>query len=199
MNSKPLAHTLHKIGEIKPVYIFAVAVVSTTVCLVSLRANNEHMITLRNNVYTADKNNTDVTGALQKLQAYVTTHMNTNLSSGNGTVYPPIQLKYTYQRLLQQESSTVTGNTQLYTDAENYCQTQIPNGFSGRYRVPCIEQYIQSHPTSLPAIPESLYEFDFASPVWSPDLAGWSLLITIISWLLLVASLLWTKVLKSLF
>src|SRR5579884_1927563 len=118
MNKAKLA--LHKLATVKPVYILIFALLSTIVCLFALRANNEHMIALRNNVYTADKNDTDVTGALQQLQAYVTTHMNTDLSSGNGSVYPPVQLKYTYQRLLSKASSTVTGNTQLYTDAQQY-------------------------------------------------------------------------------
>lgn len=188
-----------KAASPKPLYFFIFALIMTVVCVLALRSNNEHMITLRNNVYTADKNDTDVSGALQRLQAYVTTHMNTNLSSGNGSVYPPIQLKYTYQRILQSESEAESSNTQLYTQAEDYCQTQIPNGFSGRYRVPCIEQYIQSHSINLPTVPTSLYQFDFVSPTWSPDLAGWSLVLTIIGWLLFVTSLLWTKFLKSYF
>ncbi|HXR50098.1 MAG TPA: hypothetical protein VN778_03685, partial [Verrucomicrobiae bacterium] len=121
------------------------------------------------------------------LQAYVTTHMNTNLSAGQGAVYPPIQLKYTYDRLVQAESdAAAASNTQLYTQAQNYCQTQIPTGFSGRGRVPCIEQYVQSHDTSLPTIPDALYKFDFVSPVWSPDFAGWSLLFAIFTWVALI-------------
>ncbi|HET9098689.1 MAG TPA: hypothetical protein VFN51_03675 [Candidatus Saccharimonadales bacterium] len=186
-------HFIHKaIKEVRPLYIFIFAVAMTAVCVTALRSNNERMITLRDNVYTADKNNTDVQVALQKLQAYVTTHMNTDLSTGAGSVYPPIQLQYTYQRELASETQS-TQNTQLYTQAEDYCQAQIPTGFSGRYRIGCIDQYVQSHNISLPSVPASMYKFDFVSPTWSPDLAGWSLVITIIGWLLFVSSLLWTK------
>jgi hypothetical protein len=32
---------------------------------------------------------------------------------------------------------------------------------------------------STQAVPEGLYKFDFVSPRWSPDLAGWSLVFTI--------------------
>ncbi len=170
-----------------PWYFLVLAVLSSVICVAALRANNEHMSKLRNDVYAADKNNGNVKGSLQTLQAYVTTHMNTNLSAGPDPVYPPIQLKYTYDRLVQAQSdAAAASNTQLYTDAQNYCQTQIPTGFSGRGRVPCIEQYVQSHDTSLPTIPDALYKFDFVSPTWSPDLAGWSLLVAILAWALFV-------------
>lgn len=181
---------LRKLTKIDSRYFLVLTLVSATICAFSLRENNLHMLKLRTAVETADKQNTNVDQALQNLQAYVTTHMNTNLSSGNGSVYPPIQLKYTYERLLDNESATAAAsNSQLYTQAQSYCQAQIPTGFSGRYRVPCIEQYVQSHDTSLPTIPDSLYKFDFASPVWSPDLAGWSLVVTILFAILSIASL----------
>ena len=163
----------------------------TLICIFALRANNEHMIKLRSAVYAADKSNGNVESALEQLQAYVTTHMNTNLDSGNGTVYPPIQLKYTYQRLLQAQSqAAATTNTQLYTEAQTYCQQQDSVDFSGRNRVPCIEQYVQTHDTQLPTIPAALYEFSFISPSWSPDLAGWSLLAASFSAVMLIVSLL---------
>jgi len=155
------------------------------------------MLKLRNAVYSADQNNGNVTLALQQLQAYVTTHMNTSLTSGNGSIYPPIQLKYTYQRLLAAESATAAANnTTLYTAAQNYCQTQIPTGFSGRYRVPCIEQYVESHDASLPTIPDGLYKFNFVSPIWSPDLAGWTMLLTIILCLLGLGQLVYNRLPK---
>jgi hypothetical protein len=161
------------------------------ICIFALRANNEHMIKLRSAVYAADKNDGNVQGALAQLQAYVTTHMNTNLDTGNGTVYPPIQLRYTYQRILQAQSeAAATDNTQLYTEAQTYCQQQDPVDFSGRNRVPCIEQYVETHDTQLPTIPAALYEFSFDSPTWSPDLAGWSLLLAGVSGILFAVTLL---------
>src|SRR5579871_4679471 len=94
---------------IKPWYFLVLVVISGLVCILSLRANNEHMLGLRNAVFAADKSGNGVTTALQNLQAYVTTHMNTNLSTNNGSVYPPIQLQYTYQRLVQAETAAATG------------------------------------------------------------------------------------------
>jgi hypothetical protein len=191
MNKRRLHHLWTKVRWIKPGYFLVLAIISTVIFVFALRANNVHMIKLRSAVYTADKNNSDVNSALKQLQSYVTTHMNTDLSSGNGSVYPPIQLKYTYERILQSQSqSALTVNSQLYTEAQTYCQQQNSVDFSGRNRVPCIEQFVQAHDTKLPNIPVSLYEFSFASPTWSPDLAGWSLLIAIISGVLFILALL---------
>jgi uncharacterized protein YgiM (DUF1202 family) len=180
-----------KFRKIKPGYFLAIAIISTVVCIFALRANNEHMIKLRSAVYAADKSNSGVQPALQQLQAYVTAHMNTNLDTGNGTVYPPIQLKYTYQRILQSQSqSAAITNTQLYTEAQTYCQQQDSVDFSGRNRVPCIEQYVETHDAQLASVPAALYEFSFASPSWSPDLAGWSLLLAGLSAILFVITIL---------
>ncbi len=175
----------HRFTNIRPIYLLLVAVICGVVCVVALRSNNEHMLALRNAVYQADKSDGNVSRALDNLQAYVTAHMNTNLSTGKGSVYPPIQLEYTYLRIVKaEESSSKNANTGLYTAAEYYCQKLDPIDFSGRNRVPCIEQYVTSHGSSVPKVPAALYEFDFLSPSWSPDLAGWSLLATILLFIL---------------
>ena len=160
----------------------AAFVVSGIVCGAALRHNNTTMISLRNDVYAADKSGGDVNAALYKLRSYVYSHMNTDLSSGTG-VKPPIQLPYTYDRLVS-AAQAQANNAGLYTEAENYCQQQIPASvsISGRGRIGCVQDYIMSHGGKQAAsIPASLYEFDFVSPRWSPDLAGWSLFVTLAS------------------
>src|SRR5665213_1496323 len=99
MNKKQLHHIWTKIRWVKPWYILVLLVITASVSVYSLRQNNLQMVKLREAVYVADKNNTDVSSALEALQAFVTTHMNTNLSSGPSAPYPPVQLEYTYTRL----------------------------------------------------------------------------------------------------
>jgi len=163
-----------KLAELqrKPYFWLALLfLVSAVICLGALRHNNTTMVSLRSEVYAADKNNGDVEGALDNLRAYVYAHMNTNLSTGTN-IRPPIQLKYTYQRLVEQ-AKPLTNNPQLYIDANNYCQGQVPAN--------CVADYIASHGgVQAKTIPVGLYEFDFISPDWSPDLAGWSLIATIV-------------------
>ncbi len=190
MNKRQLHHLWAKVRWIKPWHFLILAAVFGTVCVFALRANNQHMITLRDAVYTADKNNTDVQKPLQDLQAYVTTHMNTDLSAGNTSVYPPIQLQHTYERLVQAETDKLTkANAGLYSEAQAHCEALNSNDFSGRNRVPCIEQYVQAHTTAQPTpIPDALYKFSFVSPRWSPDLAGWSMLAALLSGLLFIVA-----------
>ncbi len=177
--------TWHHFIKLNPLYFFLATLLLGTICVVALRHNNEHMQQLRSALYQADKNNGNVQQALNNLQAYVVAHMNTELSTGNGSVYPPIQLQYTYERLVQAEEQRVAlTNAGLYTSAQAYCQKIDSIDFSGRNRAPCIEQYVSSHGASMPNIPTALYEFDFISPSWSPDLAGWTLLLTVLSFMI---------------
>ncbi len=180
MDKRQLHHVWKQTRCVKPGYLIIAAVAVGSFSLVELRANNQHMASLRQAVFTADKNNGNVQAALNNLQAYVTAHMNTSLSTGGTAVYPPIQLQYTYQRLVQaQGDKLASANSDLYTRAQAYCQAANPSGFSGRGRVPCIEQYVRDHGVSVPTIPDSLYKFDFVDPRWSPDAAGWSMVAAI--------------------
>ncbi len=164
---------------------------SALITVFALRANNQHMVQLRDQVYAADKNGQNVEEALDKLRSYVYGHMNTNLSTNNN-IKPPIQLQYTYQRL---ESTALDRaqltNEKIYNDAQNYCQATIPQGFYGTGRVPCVQKYVSEHaPQSLPkTVPASLYQFDFLSPSWSPDLAGFALLLTGVLFMCMTVSL----------
>ena len=174
-----------ELGWLKPSYFLVIAIIFVGLSVLTLRANNMHMLALRSDVYAADKDNTDVQAALQSLQAYVTTHMNTNLSSGPNAVHPPIQLQYSYERAKSQIS---TQNNQIYTDAQHFCEKQNPTGFYGATRLDCIKQYLSSHSLAVSTVPDSLYKFDFASPSWSPDLAGWSIVLAILNGILFPAS-----------
>lgn len=187
MDKKQLHHLWTKLRSIKVWYLLAAFAVTGTLAVFALRQNNLTMIQLRQEVYKADEQNGDVEGALQRLRAYVHAHMNTNLSSGAESVYPPIQLKYTFQRLQEAEKSrTQQASSQIYTDAQAYCERQNASDFSGRSRVPCIEQYVSEHGVKAKPIPDAMYKFDFISPVWSPDLAGFSVLAAAVALLLLV-------------
>jgi hypothetical protein len=168
------------------------AVISLAIGILALRANNEHMIALRDTVYAADKDNKDVETALKNLQHYVVTHMNTDLGGGKTGVYPPVQLKYTYDRLVQAESDALAkSNTDFYTQAQKYCEAQNPSGFFGATRIGCVQDYLTSHDTQhqIAPIPDALYKFAFISPKWSPDLAGWSLVVTAFGAVLFAISL----------
>ena len=189
MDKRYLHHLWVKVRPVRPWYFLALACISGGLAIVALRGNNLEMVRLRNAVYAADKNNAGVQSALQDLQVYVTNHMNTDLSTGPNAPYPPIQLVYTYDRAVQATGEQASAaNKQIYTDAQHYCEKQDSKDFYGAYRVPCVQQYIHNHGiANIPVVPDSLYKFDFVSPAWSPDLAGWSIVVAVFSLLVFVA------------
>lgn len=181
MNKKALHYFWLRIRPIRTWYFLAAFLVTATICVVALRQNYETMDDRRDAVYVADNAGSGVEEALQNLRAQVNSHMNTSLTKGADSIYPPIHLKGTYDRLVAAEQDRVnTVNSKVYTDAQAHCERLFPGSFSGGPRVPCIEQYVKEHGTTAKTIPDALYKFDFASPSWSPDLAGWMLVASVV-------------------
>jgi hypothetical protein len=183
-----------------PYWVFlALFIISISVSVYALRNNNKTMIGLRTAVYEADKNNSDVNLALNNLRRYVYGHMNTNLASGGNAIKPPIQLKYTYERLQASAQKGIDDvNSKVYNDAQNFCQQQNSTDISGRNRVPCVQDYVTAHGVAnANAIPAALYKYDFISPTWSSDLAGWSLVVAVFLFLAFLASFTLDKLVKS--
>ena len=179
LNKRHLHHAWRYFRRIHPWYFLVVAILFGIISLISLRHNNQHMVKLRADVYAADKNGGDVETALRNLRKYVYGHMNTSLASGSNAVHPPIQLKYTYERLQKsQETVLGQGDSALYAQAQAYCEGQTD---VGSQVISCIQDYATAHGASLAAVPDGLYKFDFTSAKWSPDLAGWSLVVTVLA------------------
>lgn len=196
MNKRHLRHILKNIRQVRTWYFVVAIIIAATVSVIALRQNNIEAIKLRDTVLQVDKDNGDIDTALRDLRKYVYGHMNSNLSSPNGA-YPPIQLKYRYDRLVAEQKTKAPSNTGLATEAQNYCEKQIPTGRSLN-RIDCIQNYILTHGSSAatPSIPDALYKFDFAAPFWSPDLAGWSLVllaVLILLFIVRIAAVTWLK------
>lgn len=186
------------LGKVPYGVFLVLFVVCAAVSIFSLRQNNQQMVELRNKVYETDQNSGDVEGPLRDLRAHVYSHMNTDLSSGGNAIKPPIQLKYTYERLVAAEQQGVdAANSSIYTEAQEHCQNQNSAAVSGRSRVPCVEEYVTSRGgAEVKPIPAGLYKYDFVSPLWSPDLAGWSMVASVILFILFLASFLMDRLLR---
>ena len=200
MNKRKLHHIYVILKPISVWYFVAMFVICSLVAIVALRQNNLQAIELRDKLLQVDKDNGDVEEALRELREFTYGHMNAQLSSDTG-IYPPIQLKYRYERLVQAEKERAAGGSEdIYGDAQKYCEQKFPDGLSGSNRLPCIKDYVDSRTASakeIQEIPDSLYKFDFVSPVWSPDLAGWSLVAAGVSLVLLAVRVLGNWWLKS--
>lgn len=165
----------------------------------SMRSNNVTMLNLKNNVLVADQQDGDIEGALQELRQFVTTHMNTNMRQP-GSSEPPIQLVNEFNRYVEQEQAKLSSSNnanKVYQEAQARCETgAIPL----TARAQCIQEYVSANGSNIQEIslpPKELYTFDFASPSWSPDMAGISLLLLITSIALLAVRLIAGKVINS--
>lgn len=170
-----------KIEGLSPWYLLAAALIFGSISVYNLRQNNLTMVKLRNQVFATDQKNGDVETALKNLRKFIYSHMNTNLDTGTG-IKPPVQLKYRFERLVKAETDRVNAiNAKVYKNANATCGKLYPTGFGG---IPCVEKYVKGKLATAQPVPEDLYKFDFLSPRWTPDLAGWTLLLSIIFFLL---------------
>jgi hypothetical protein len=167
----------HKILQrIKPIYLIVIFFVFVGLAIYGLRSNYSKMVELRQAVSAADEQNGDVEKALQELRVHVYGHMNTNLSSGNTNIKPPIQLKARYERLVASKADDIKrANEAIAKQGELECAAKFPAGGYNAPRVACIQEYVAANASKVDTVPDELYKFDFISPRWSPDLAGWSL------------------------
>ncbi|MCA9332431.1 hypothetical protein KDA00_01010 [Candidatus Saccharibacteria bacterium] len=183
-----LHHAQKSLRPLKTVYLVILLALVVATSVYSLRQNNLNAIRLRDAVIEVDKNNGDIESALQDLRRYTYAHMNTNLSAGTTSIQQPIQLKYTYERLLASEKERVSKvNEKVYADAQVTCEKLYPIGLSGSGRIPCIEDYVAKNGAKEQPIQDSLYKFSFTSPKWSFDLAGISLAIACVLLIIIVA------------
>lgn len=182
--SKRLAqHVWRYVRKVHPLFFFGLSLVLAWVCVQQLKQNNLGMIARRDAVFRADKENGDVEGALRELRTYIYGHMNTSLTTGPNPVYPPIQLKYTYERKQAERQAQLGQNrSTLYHEAQQACDSQ-GRDLSVSDTVSCIENYAAERGVQLATIPDALYKFDFTSAKWTPDLAGWSLVGSVVSML----------------
>jgi hypothetical protein len=187
MNKRYLHHIYVRLRSVRYWHLIILLFAFITLTIVGLRANNLRMIELREAVVVADKQGEGVNEALDQLRSHVYTHMNANLSSGDNAIKPPIQLTQSYQRLANAERDRVAKINQRVSDnAVKICEEKYPAGRLRDGRVQCVSEYISKNSVSEVQIPKELYQFDFVSPSWSPDLAGFSLLLSGVFALLLL-------------
>ncbi len=197
-NKRKLHHISVQLRSFRTIYIIIALIISIVITANALRQNNLKAIQLRDAVLTSDENNDDVEVALKELRSHVYNHMNTNLSAGATSIQHPVQLKFTYDRLVEAEKNRVsTTNEKIYANAQAVCEKQFPVGLSGSGRIPCIEDYVAKNGTEEQPIQDSLYKFNFTSPFWSPDLAGFALAVSLLLGIILIAKLSLDKWMKG--
>ena len=164
-----------------------------------LRLNNIGMVERRAAVIAADKvgNEANTIQRLYDLQQYVSAHMNTDLGKG-------VYLESTYQRdsqaALNQASGDQNPNGNIYKKAQEVCAPRFSH-YSTAY-LQCTTSELAKYPAAgdligavkLPSA--SAYLHAYESPLWSPDFAGWSLVVCAVIALMILARLMSMSILK---
>jgi hypothetical protein len=166
-----------------------------------LRLNNIGMVERRTAVMAADEagNQEDIIKRLYDLQRYVSTHMNTDMGKG---VYLEASYKRDSQKILDAAASQQNENGNIYKKAQEVCAPRF-SGYSAAY-LQCTTSELAKYPAATDLISAAKlpvadsYLHDFVSPVWSPDFAGWSLVVCAVLVLMIIARLIGLAVLKLL-
>lgn len=149
-----------------------------------LRQNNLKMVELRNQVIAADEAGGGVAEALTNLNHHVFNHMNT-------TIVRPIELVNTYniQAKSAIEAASQGSSRDIYAEATQVCEKR---GIPLRSIAQCAADYAANNNpgTGIQKITlpdKNRFIYSFATPRWTPDLAGFSLLVTgvLLIWLVL--------------
>ena len=201
-NKKQIRSTLKKLGALKTWQLLILLVLALFIAATALRLNNVGMDQRREGVYSADESGDEeiLHQRLLSLREYSSKHMNAN----TGTFVLKNQYERDSQTALKeaqersQNSESPNGN--IYKKAAEVCDPQY-SGYSQAY-MQCFMNELNKYPESaavndnvvLPAA--GLYQYDFASPIWTPDLAGWTVLLTIIISVVIITKIILTVVLN---
>ena len=196
MNKRALHHLLVKLRELRYRDLMLAFVVLLLVSAFFLRQNNLHMISLRDRVQQADQQDKSIQQSMTNLRNYIAAHMNTGM--GEQGVY----LQYSYQRAydaaVAQAVAAGGSSAVIYKDADQTCQNQFGKAAYGVYTQCVTDKVIASGAPAISTPPADLYRFNFVSPAWSPDLAGFTLLATILVALLLLGRMVLTATIYAL-
>ena len=174
-------------------------IIAAFIAATFLRLNNIGMVQRREAVLVADSagNDETVLKRLYDLQHYVTGHMNTNLGKG-------VYLEKSYNRDVamwqQGQYGTENPHGNIYKKAQEVCAPKF-SSWSQAY-IQCTTNELAKYPAASDPSADSsrprqeAYIHNFATPVWSPDFAGWSVVVTAVILLLIVIRLLAYGILK---
>lgn len=205
-DKKRVKKNIKQLQRVKTWQLVSLLLLAVLVAATFLRLNNIGMLERRDAVYAADKagDSEILKNRLYDLQRYVSAHMNANPDR--------IALEGQYQRDSEkakaraEASGRSNPNGNVYQKAADVCD---PIGRAQGWRWPdpryiaCVDQELSKYPaatgmTSGIQLPDvNLYYHSFVSPIWSPDFAGWSVIICLVIATMIVARLIGLLVLRA--
>lgn len=190
---------IHWLQRIKTWQLVLILILMSLLTATFLRLNNIGMIERRTAVISADKagDSEVVRARLFDLQRYASSHMNAD----SGVVYLAEQYERDTKKAIAAASASENGDN-INAKADATCKAQHA-GYSQAY-VQCFAAELAKYPSGMNApdkasLPNSeLYRHSFTSPIWSPDFAGFSVIICVLITLVILARLLSLVLLRAL-
>lgn len=181
-NKRQLKHTLNHLQHVKTWQLLVLLILFGFLAATFLRLNNIGMVQRRDAVYAADKagDKEAIKDRLWDLQRYVSAHMNTDM----GPVYLENQYQIDSQKAIDSSSGSNNPNGNIYKKAQDNCAPKFDRYTQGYLQ--CTVNYLAQFPSAdnsvgLIKLPKAdAYRYTFISPLWSPDFAGFSVLICIV-------------------
>lgn len=201
---------IKKLSQVKTWQLVVLLVMIGFVSATFLRLNNVGMVQRRDAVLAADESNDTVAlnQRLYDLQRYVSSHMNTDPGR--------IALDNTYKRAYDaklkefEASAKKQSSNDVVSKVRAVCDTKAQQGGYGYFStaadpryVACINEEWSKYPAAqvanlqFEAPSTAPYYHTFVSPAWSPDFAGWSLIITGAIVFIIIVRLLVLVILKT--
>jgi hypothetical protein len=182
-NEKKFLQHFRKV-HIKSWQLLLLLAIFCTLTVYFLRQNNLRMIELRNAVVVADEQGGDVSGKLLALNTHVFHHMNTE-------IVRPIELVNTYNKQAQAAIEAANKGTgrDIYAEATTVCERR---GIPLTSIAQCAADYAANNnpaveQTKINLPDKNRFIYTFATPIWTPDAAGFSLLLTVVALLWIIA------------
>lgn len=199
-DKRQVRRSIRQLQRVKTWQLLVLLLLAALMASTFLRLNNIGMVERRTAVLAADKstNVDDTQNRLYDLQRYVSQHMN----SDTGAIYLEQQYQRDSKKIIDAAGDTTNPNGNIYKKASDACDTQF-----SLYSQPYFQCYLSelekypaadNTPTTVSLPATDLYRHEFSAPAWSPDFAGWSVLICIVIATMIVARLTSLVILKAL-
>ncbi|MEI7689470.1 MAG: hypothetical protein WCI79_00695 [Candidatus Saccharibacteria bacterium] len=176
---KQMKRNIRQLQRIKTWQLLVLLVLVGFVVATFLRLNNIGMVQRREAVASADlAGDNEITQTrLFDLQRYVSAHMNTDMGKG---IYLEEGYKRDVQNAYNRAAADTNPNGNIYKKAQDVCAPQF-SSWSYAY-IQCTTDELAKYPASSNLDSVKLPQADaylhvFVSPLWSPDFAGWSVLV----------------------
>ena len=199
VDKRRVKRSIKDLQRIKTWQLIILLILASFIAATFLRLNNIGMVERRNAVIVADERGDEgvTLQRLYDLQQHVSSHMNTDLGRG-------VYLESSYNRALQNWQAEQFGdrnpNGNIYLQAQQVCAPRF-SSYSAAY-LQCTTNELAKFPaaqdpadgTGKPR--QETYIYGYVSPIWSPDFAGWSVLVCALIALLIVARLVGLGILR---